>query len=312
MSNCCAALMRAKPAQPTAPAKGRKKKQKNKSKSQRIHKRDQQAKVVQTVEEELARASLKTSPPSTTSTDSVIGHSADEWDPLKSSTSWPERKVEEDFDMTRVSFGSSPSTASDHNRAEDWGPLGTLKQKEGMTRSPTESFSSVASTDVEMNQSADSWDPLASLTTWPEPKPKNEYGSRQNGDPGVPGKHNEPKKGQKEKQRLETEPEEKKVQTVSLDSDALLRLYRLIEACTRQYTSDKYACIGFVYLLNLGQDVYNVGLILEPKERGWGYAFNAMEQLLKVAFDQLKCHRVQVRVPESPHRNDTLKLLTKL
>ena len=58
--------------------------------------------------------------------------------------------------------------------------------------------------------------------------------------------------------------------------------------------------------MDVGQDV---GAILE---RGWGYACDAMEQLLKVAFDQRRCHRVQARVPESPYKNHTLKLLTKL
>ena len=99
------------------------------------------------VEEELARVSLE---PSSASTDSETGHSAEE---LDSSTNWPESQVEED--VIPISLESSPSTTGDSD------PLGTLNMEEGSVQIPPSSSSG-------MNQSAGEWDPLANLTTWPK------------------------------------------------------------------------------------------------------------------------------------------------
>ncbi|KAF8872369.1 hypothetical protein CPB85DRAFT_1350186 [Mucidula mucida] len=81
-----------------------------------------------------------------------------------------------------------------------------------------------------------------------------------------------------------------------------------------QSVSTKKRFIGFVYLDRApeSEGVLNVGMIIDPAHRGWGYARDALDQVLSIAFETLKCHRVQARIVEGPYKANTLKAVTQL
>lgn len=75
--------------------------------------------------------------------------------------------------------------------------------------------------------------------------------------------------------------------------------------------------IGVIYLTPSAQDAIapgevNLGLILQPQYRGQGYGPQAILKVLEWVFDDLKFHRVQAVIMESPWRAIALRMFTRL
>ncbi|KAK0445971.1 uncharacterized protein EV420DRAFT_1276927 [Desarmillaria tabescens] len=76
--------------------------------------------------------------------------------------------------------------------------------------------------------------------------------------------------------------------------------------------------LGFIYLfstphhesLNAVGEV-RIGLILHEKHRGYGYAQQAVQLVVEYAFDELKCHRIQATLLQTPLKAHALKLFTR-
>ncbi|KAK0204109.1 hypothetical protein DFS33DRAFT_1384366 [Desarmillaria ectypa] len=76
--------------------------------------------------------------------------------------------------------------------------------------------------------------------------------------------------------------------------------------------------LGFIYLfstphhesLNAVGEV-RIGLILHEKYRGYGYAQQAVQLVVEYAFDELKCHRIQATLLQTPLKAHALKLFTR-
>ncbi|KAF9028792.1 hypothetical protein BDZ89DRAFT_748198 [Hymenopellis radicata] len=83
---------------------------------------------------------------------------------------------------------------------------------------------------------------------------------------------------------------------------------------TQTSVSTKTRFIGFVYLdrARESEGVLDVGMIIDPAHRGWGYARDALDQVLTIAFETFKCHRVQAHIVEGPYKANTLKAVTHL
>ncbi|KAG6876684.1 hypothetical protein C0993_001232 [Termitomyces sp. T159_Od127] len=78
--------------------------------------------------------------------------------------------------------------------------------------------------------------------------------------------------------------------------------------------------IGLVYLANpasstgnhLHDRELNIGIILAPSHRGQGYAHQAIEMVLEVAFEIEKCHRVQAILPDHVAKDSAICLFTQM
>ncbi|KAF8067852.1 hypothetical protein FPV67DRAFT_1161823 [Lyophyllum atratum] len=78
--------------------------------------------------------------------------------------------------------------------------------------------------------------------------------------------------------------------------------------------------IGLIYLVqpNVYQDdplhvrELNIGIILEPEYRGKGYASRAIDMILKKAFQDGQCHRVQAVLPDHVAKNNAICLFTQM
>jgi RimJ/RimL family protein N-acetyltransferase len=77
--------------------------------------------------------------------------------------------------------------------------------------------------------------------------------------------------------------------------------------------------IGIIYLTtssnsNVIEEAgeLNIGIILDPKHRGCGYAHQAVELVLAYAFDKVKCHRVQAILMDNHRKDSALALFTQL
>ncbi|KAL6305477.1 hypothetical protein BKA93DRAFT_701865, partial [Sparassis latifolia] len=71
--------------------------------------------------------------------------------------------------------------------------------------------------------------------------------------------------------------------------------------------------IGILYMCagRMAQEL-SLGLTILPPFRGYGYARQAATIALRWAFDELRCHRVQVLIMDGPHANDTSRLFAQL
>ncbi|KAG6875405.1 hypothetical protein C0992_003999 [Termitomyces sp. T32_za158] len=78
--------------------------------------------------------------------------------------------------------------------------------------------------------------------------------------------------------------------------------------------------IGLVYLVNSADSAadhlhdreLNIGIILESLHRGKGYAHQAIEMVLKVAFEVEKCHRVQAVLPDHVAKDHAICFFTQM
>ncbi|KAG6859868.1 hypothetical protein C0995_002686 [Termitomyces sp. Mi166 len=76
--------------------------------------------------------------------------------------------------------------------------------------------------------------------------------------------------------------------------------------------------IGLVYLVDLDSNhpllwkELNIGIILEPSHRGKGYAPQAIEMVLEIAFKHLECHRVQAILPDHIAKDRAICLFTQM
>ncbi|KAK0215771.1 hypothetical protein IW262DRAFT_234872 [Armillaria fumosa] len=76
--------------------------------------------------------------------------------------------------------------------------------------------------------------------------------------------------------------------------------------------------LGLIYLfstphhpsLNAVGEV-RIGVILHEKYRGYGYAQQAVQLVVEYAFDELKCHRIQATLLQTPLKAHALKLFTR-
>ncbi|PBK70756.1 hypothetical protein ARMSODRAFT_91582 [Armillaria solidipes] len=76
--------------------------------------------------------------------------------------------------------------------------------------------------------------------------------------------------------------------------------------------------LGLIYLfptphhqsLNAMGEV-RIGLILHEKYRGYGYAQQAVQLVVEYAFEELKCHRIQATLLQTPLKAHALKLFTR-
>lgn len=76
--------------------------------------------------------------------------------------------------------------------------------------------------------------------------------------------------------------------------------------------------LGLIYLfstphhpsLNAVGEV-RIGLILHEKYRGYGYAQQAVQLVVEYAFEELKCHRIQATLLQTPLKAHALKLFTR-
>ncbi|OCH87200.1 hypothetical protein OBBRIDRAFT_796425 [Obba rivulosa] len=70
---------------------------------------------------------------------------------------------------------------------------------------------------------------------------------------------------------------------------------------------------GFVYITSTQMpSEMALGIALHPDAQGLGLATQAMNLMLHWAFDELKCHRVQVAIMDSPTRTRALRLFTSV
>ncbi|KAK0496369.1 hypothetical protein EDD18DRAFT_204217 [Armillaria luteobubalina] len=76
--------------------------------------------------------------------------------------------------------------------------------------------------------------------------------------------------------------------------------------------------LGLIYLfstphhqsLNAVGEV-RLGIILHEKYRGYGYAQQAVQLVVEYAFEELKCHRIQATLLQTPLKAHALKLFTR-
>ena len=86
------------------------------------------------------------------------------------------------------------------------------------------------------------------------------------------------------------------------------------EACSH---SIQKSPIGLLYLIstprvNAPAGDTNIGIILDAASRGRGYARQALELVLTWAFDDVRFHRVQAAILESPEKPKALSLFTQM
>lgn len=72
--------------------------------------------------------------------------------------------------------------------------------------------------------------------------------------------------------------------------------------------------IGMVFLTSTPgpSGEISVGIILDEKSRGKGFARQVIKLLMKWAFDEMKFHRMQAVVLDNPQKTDALTLFMQL